>query len=131
MTSDLIGTASGFEILFLASALVGSWLSRLNFHEALADHRALGGITNGRRMVARGRIGTEVILGSIHALYILVALVAMTQPAGPNVNVLIQAILVYASWGMTSISFLSRLVGRYLLEHGMQARDEHGRYVKE
>jgi hypothetical protein len=132
MTDDLIGYASGFEILFLASALVGSWLSRLNFLEAIADHRALDGRTNGRRMVAIGRIGTELILGSVHALYVIAALVAMSHPAGPTspTGIVIQVILVYASWGMTAISFLSRRVGIYLMLHGLQNRDPQGRFVK-
>ena len=133
MTTDLLGHASGFEILFLVSALLGAYLSRLNFREAWADYRALGGITNGRRMVALGRIGTETILGSIHALYIIAAAFAMTSPAPPHVTpvgVLIQAILVYASWGMTTISFLSRRVGQYLMEHGLQARDSQGRFTR-
>ena len=57
MTGDLIGHASGFEILFLVSALVGAWFSRLNFKESWQDFRALGGITNGRRAIAPGSCG--------------------------------------------------------------------------
>ena len=56
MTSDAIGNASGFELLFLASAVVGTWFSRLNLSESWKDFRALGGITNGRRAIATSNI---------------------------------------------------------------------------
>lgn len=136
MTHDLIDIGfihvSGFELLFLISALVGAGLARRNLFAAWGDYHALGGITNGRRMIAIGQIAIETILGSVHALYIIVALVAVTIPASGNttvVGVLIQAILVYASWGMTTISWISRRVGSYLNEHGLQPRDARGRFT--
>ena len=133
MTTDLIGNASGFEILFLLSALVGTWFSRVNLSESWMDFRALGGITNGRRTIAIGTILIETILLSIHALYIIAALFAVTQPAPAKttaVGVLILSILVYASWGITAISVVTRRVRRYLLVNGLQARDQHGRFTR-
>lgn len=134
MTSDLIYYASGFELLFLISAVIGAWFTRKNFWEAWTDFHALGGITNGRRAVAVGAIVTETILGSVHALYIIAALVAVNLPASGHVTpvgILIQSILVYASWGMTAISYTSRRVRLFLLSHGLQGRDLHGRFVKD
>ena len=134
MTGDLIGAASGFELLFLASAIVGAFFSRLNLSEAWSDWRALGGIANGRRAIAVATILVETLLLSIHALYIIAALFAVTQKSpGPStpVGVLILSILVYASWAITAISVISRRLRRYLSQHGMQARDEHGRFTKE
>ena len=58
----------------------------------------------------------------------------MTQASpGPStpVGVLILSILVYASWAVTAISVVSRRTRLYLLRHGLQARDEHGRFTKE
>ena len=132
MTDDLLFTASGFELLFLASAIVGVWFSRQNLRESWGDFRALGGLANGRRSIAITTIVTETLLLSIHALYIIAALFAITQPASGNstpVSVLIQSILVYASWAMTAISILNRRLRRYLTRFGLQARDEHGRFV--
>jgi hypothetical protein len=134
MTTDLIGAASGFEILFLASAVVGTWFSRLNLSESWKDFRALGGITNGRRAIATSNIVTETLRLSIHALYIIAALFAVTQPGRGEttaVGVLILSILVYASWALTAISLISRRTRLYLLRYGLQPRDSHGRFVKE
>lgn len=134
MTQDLIGPASGFEILFLASALIGVWFSRLNLSESVKDYRALAGITNGRRAIAVSNIVTETLRLSIHALYIIAALFAMTQhSSGPTspVGFLILSILVYANWAQTAISFVSRRTRIYLLQYGLQPRDEKGRFIKE
>lgn len=135
MTHDILFNATGFELLFFLSALLGAWFSRKNFWEAWADFRVLGGISNGRRAVAMGTIVIETILGSIHTLYILASLVAVTIPASGQpstvVGILLQSILVYASWGMTGISFTTRRVRHYLNEHGLQGRDQHGRFTSD
>ena len=134
MTTDLIGNASGFEILFLLSALVGTWFSRVNLSESWMDFRALGGITNGRRAIATSNIVTETLRLSIHALYIIAALFAVTQPSRSEmtaVSVLVLSILVYASWALTAISVISRRTRLYLLRYGLRPRDSHGRFVKE
>ena len=134
MTTDLIGNASGFEILFLLSALVGTWFSRVNLSESWKDFRALGGITNGRRAIATSNIVTETLRLSIHALYIIAALFAVTQPSRSEmtaVSVLVLSILVYASWALTAISVISRRTRLYLLRYGLQPRDEHGRFVSD
>jgi hypothetical protein len=133
MTNDLIGAASGFEILVLASAVFGAWFSRINLSESWKDFRALGGITNGRRAIAVSNIVTETLRLSIHALYIIAALFAVTQHSPGNttpVGVLILSILVYASWALTAISVISRRTRLYLLAYGLQARDEKGRFTK-
>ena len=133
MTHDLIGTASGFELLFLASALVGMYFSAVNMRESWADFRALGGITNGRRTIAISGIVTETVRLSIHALYLIAVAFALTQPGSGSVTpvgVLIQAILVYASWAQTFISIVSRRTRVYLLTHGLQARDDKGRFTR-
>ena len=133
MTHSLIGHASGFELLFMLSAVLGVWFSRMNLHEAVHDFRALGGITNGRRAIAVATIVIETLLLSIHALYIIAALFAITQPAPSTttaVGVLIQSILVYASWAITAVSIVSRRLRRYLSQFGLQARDSSGRFVK-
>ena len=132
MTDDLIYTASGFELLFLASTLTGVWFSRQNLREAWGDFRALGGLANGRRSIAVTTIVTETLLLSVHALYIIAALFAITQPSAgvtSTVGVLIASILVYASWALTSITILSRRLRRYLVHHGLQPRDSRGRFT--
>lgn len=133
MTSDLLGHASGFELLFLVSALIGAYFSGLNIRESWADYRALGGITNGRRAIAVSMIVTETVRLTIHALYLIAVAFAVAQPAPEHVTavgVLIQAILVYASWAQTFISFTNRRTRIYLLAHGLQPRDDRGRFTK-
>lgn len=133
MTDSILGNASGFELLFLTSALVGVWFAGLNLSESVKDFRALGGISNGRRAIAVSNIATETLRLSIHALYIIAGLVAITIPSSGNatsLTVLILSILVYASWAVTAISYVSRRTRRYLLANGLQARDEHGRFTR-
>jgi hypothetical protein len=132
MTHDLFLNASGFELLFLLSAIVGVWFSRLNMAEAWGDYRAIGGITNGRRAIALTTIVIETLLLSIHALYIIAGIVSTTIPASGNatgLTVLILSILVNASWAVTAISIASRRLRHYLNDHGFQSRDEHGRFT--
>jgi hypothetical protein len=134
MTDSIFGNASGFELLFLASAFVGVWFSRVNMVESWGDYKALGGIANGRRAIAVASILTETLLLSIHALYIIAGIVAAFTPASGNatsLTVLILSILVYASWAVTAISIVSRRLRRYLTTFGLQARDEHGRFTRE
>lgn len=133
MTQSILGNASGFELLFLASAIVGVWFSRQNLAEAWGDHRALGGVANGRRAISLSTIVIETLLLSIHALYIIAALFAITQPSSGQttaVGVLILSILVYASWAITGISIISRRLRRYLTAFGLQPRDEKGRFTR-
>ena len=69
---------------------------------------------------------TETLLLSIHALYIIAGLVAASTPSRGDataLTVLVSTILVYASWAITSISFVTRKTRRYLLAHGLQNRD--------
>lgn len=133
MTHDLIFHASGFELLFLSSALIGAWISSTNMSEAWRDLRALGGIANGRRAIAIAAIVIETLLLSIHALYVIAGLVAASTPSRGDATVttvLLSAVIVYASWAVTAISFVTRKTRRYLLLHGLQNRDELGRFVK-
>ena len=133
MTDHLVGNATGFELLFLVSALVGVWFSRQNLAEAWGDHRALGGVANGRRAIALSTIVIETLLLSIHALYIIAALFAVFQPNPSQttaVGILILSILVYASWAITAISIVSRRLRRYLTTFGLQPRDEKGRFTR-
>jgi hypothetical protein len=119
MTTDLLGTASGFEILFFLSALVGLRFSIPNF---------------GRRAIAVEGIALEIIFIGIHSLYVIAALVAFSIPAAPVVTaagILIQSILVIVSWGITGCSWIIRRTGTYLLEHGLQARGPDGRFVRD
>lgn len=131
MITNLIGNASGFEILFFLSALVGLRFSIPNFRLSWAQYRALNGISNGRRAIAVEGISLEIIFIGIHALYVVAALVACSIPAAPVVTaagVLIQSILVIVSWAITACSWIIRRTGSYLLEHGLQARDAKGRF---
>jgi hypothetical protein len=134
MTTDLLGTASGFEILFFLSALVGLRFSIPNFRLSWAQYRSLGGARNGRRAIAVEGIALEIIFIGIHSLYVIAALVAFSIPAAPVVTaagILIQSILVIVSWGITGCSWIIRRTGTYLLEHGLQARGPDGRFVRD
>ena len=52
MTTNLIGNASGFELLFALSALIGLRFSIPNFRLSWAQYRSLDGVRNGRRAIA-------------------------------------------------------------------------------
>ena len=133
MTTDWIGTASGFEILWLASAAVGVAFSRRNWREAWGDYRATGGLVNGRRAIAQATLVAETTTLSIHSMYILIGVVAATipSPAAPTAaGILIQSVLVGTSWGLTLISVVNRKLRRYLVEVGMQPRAPNGKFTR-
>jgi hypothetical protein len=134
MTTDLIHHASGFELLFILSAVVGLRYSVPNYQLAWHQFRSLGGITNGRRALAVESIAVETVFIAIHALYVIVGAVAVFIPSSGQTTaygVLAQSVLVLASWGITLCSWVIRRTSSYLLDHGLQARDSSGRFISE
>ena len=128
---DLLGTASLIEILWLATALAGLYLSAINAWEAVLDFRALGGKRNGRYRLALGTIRREFIRGLVNAIFLGIGIVAAVTPANPNSTPLGVAValgLLMASVSYNANSALDRADRIYLMRHGMQSRDEHGKF---
>ena len=128
---DLLGTASLIEILWLATALAGLYLSAINAWEAILDFRALGGKRNGRYRLALGTIRREFIRGLVNAIFLGIGIVAAVTPANPNSTPLGVAValgLLMASVSYNANSALDRADRIYLMRHGMQSRDEHGKF---
>lgn len=131
---DLIGTASLIELAWLATALTGLYLSALNSWEAILDFRSLGGKRNGRRRIALGTVRREAVRGLVNAIFFGIGLVAVLTPANPNATPLGIAIslgLLMASVAYNLNSALDRADRIYLMTHGLQARDESGRFTKD
>lgn len=135
MSSDLIGSFSALELLWTATAVVGVVFSLQNAREALADFMALGGKINGRRRLSLGDIRREAVRLLIYAVSIVAGIIAGLQPARPGgpstAGLVITLILVLIALLQLSQSVLDRLDRRYLMSHGLQARDENGRFTKE
>lgn len=119
MTTLIIAT-------WMALALVGLYLAILNGRESLADWHALGGKVNGRRTIAVGNMRREIVRGLIATDFLILGLLAILEVRGVVVPGLI-----LASAGMSLNSYLDRRDRLYLLENGMQSRDESGRFTKE
>ena len=133
MTTDLVGHASGLELIWLALSGSGLVLAFLNGLEAVRDWQALGGKINGRRAIAVGNLRREIVRGLIQLAWVLIGLLAAAAPSsGPPspMGAVISVVLVLSAAGMTLNSYLDRRDRLYLLHHGVQPRDEQGRFTK-
>jgi hypothetical protein len=131
---DLIGSASLVEILWVLTAIVGLYLSGLNGWEGVLDFKALNGKRNGRRRIALGTIRREAIRGVVNAIFLGIGIVAVNIPANPNATALGVAVslgLLIASIAYNANSYLDRQDRIYLMQYGMQSRDQNGRFTKE
>lgn len=131
---DFIGTISPVEAAWLLTAVVGIYLSGINSWEAILDFRALGGRRNGRRRIAVGTIRRETVRGLVNAIFLGIGVVAALTPANPAATPLGVAVslgLLLASMAYNLNSYLDRRDRVYLMEHGLQARDEFGRFTRE
>ena len=134
LLNPLVGSMSYIEAAWLLTALAGLYLSALNAWEAILDFRALGGRRNGRRRIALGTVRREAVRGVVNAIFLGIGGVAALTPANPNATPLGVAIslgLLMASVAYNINSLLDRTDRLYLMEHGLQSRDEHGRFTRE
>ena len=118
---------SPIELLWTALALGGMWLAYVNGSEANRDLRALNGMTNGRRTIAIGNLRREVIRGLVQVDFLILGIMAIFDVlVGP---VFVSGLLL-ASFAMNANSYFDRRDRLYLLEYGIQARDDKGRFVR-
>ena len=114
------------ELLWTFLAIAGMWLAYVNGSEANRDLRALNGKTNGRRTIAIGNLRREVIRGIVQVDFLILGVMAIFDIlVGP---VFVSGLLL-ASFAMQLNSYLDRRDRIYLLEHGMAARDDKGRFI--
>ena len=131
---DFLGTASLIELAWLLTAMAGLYLSGLNAWEAFLDYQSLGGKVNGRRRIAIGTVRREAVRGLVNAIFLGIGLVALVTPANPNstpLGVAVSVGLLLASVAYNANSYLDRADRVYLMTHGLQGRDEHGRFVSD
>jgi hypothetical protein len=133
LLQDAIGNASWIELAWILTALSGLYLSRLNGMEAMRDLQALGDVRNGRWRLAVGTLRRELVRGFVNVCFLMVGLIAAYYPANPNPSLLglaVSVVLLIASLSYNANSLLDRQDRVYLMRHGLQARDEHGRFVR-
>ena len=133
--TDLLGHWNVLELLWTGLALAGAGFSFLNIREAWRNYRALGGKVNRRRRISLGDIRRELVRLLIYGACILAGLVAGGQaqrpgtPTSAGVAITIALLLIEAL--QVSQSILDRLDTNYLLHHGLQSRDENGRFTSD
>lgn len=129
---DLFWHVSLLELVWLVIAAIGVWTAAHNGLEALRDFQALGSKSNGRRVIAVGNLRREVVRVLIHLSYLLIGLLAASIPSQPTAEFPVVAIvLIMAAAGMTLNSYLDRRDRLYLLLHGLQPRDDKGRFTSD
>lgn len=131
---DAIWSFSWIELAWILTAGTGIYLAGLNAFEAVLDLRALSGRQNGRRRVAIGSIRREVVRGFVNVCFLAVGIVAGFYPANPAATVLgvaVSLVLLIASVAYNTNSWLDRQDRIYLMQYGMQARDDKGRFTSD
>ena len=109
LVTDLIGGFSGIELIWTGLALLGIFVSAENATEAWRDMQALGGIRNGRRILARGAIRREAIRMLVYVLYLVIGIASGLSPADPDAQLSVVAIiLVVTSLSLTVNSIFDR-----------------------
>lgn len=134
LLNDAIWNFSWIELAWILTAISGVYLAGLNAWEALLDLQALGGKQNGRRRVAIGSIRREVVRGFVNVCFLGVGIVAGFYPANPAATLLgvaVSIVLLIASVAYNTNSWLDRRDRIYLMQYGMQARDDKGRFTKD
>ena len=117
------------ELAWTALAIYGLRLSYLNGVESYRDFQALGGKQNGRRTIAVGNLRREIVRGLIHTAWMGIGVMALLSPdRGFSAGAVI---LVLTAAGMDLNSALDRRDRLYLMQNGLQARDELGRFTPE
>lgn len=132
LLQDAVGSFSWVELAWVLTAISGVYLAGLNAYEAVLDLRALGGKQNGRRRVAVGSIRREVVRAFVNLCFLAVGVVAGFYPANPNatfLGVLVSLVLLIASLAYNANSWLDRRDRIYLMQYGMQPRDDKGRFT--
>ena len=112
--------------VWIGLALLGLYLAYRNGRESLSDYHALGGKVNGRRTIAVGNMRREIVRGLIAFDFLTLGILVLLGVRGVVVPGLI-----LSSAGMCLNSWLDRRDRLYLLQNGMQSRDDAGRFVKE
>lgn len=112
--------------VWMGLAVIGLYFAWINGRESLADYHALGGKQNGRRTIAVGNLRREIVRGLISFDFLILGVLALLEVRGVVVPGLI-----LASAGMALNSWLDRRDRLYLMENGMQSRDDQGRFTKE
>lgn len=109
LASDWIGSLSGIEAIWIALAVTGAAVSISNALDAWADLRAVGGLKNGRRLLAVGAVRREVLRLLIYTMYVFIGVFAGLTPALPGQQLsFVAAILVFTSLILTTNSVLDR-----------------------
>lgn len=79
-----------YALVWSITAAVGAALSGWLVFESALDLRALGGLRNGRRVLARARLTSEAIRMVIHLAFLYIGLLALGSAPGPlSVTILI------------------------------------------
>lgn len=119
------------EAVWTLLALTGIYLALRNGIESYRDYQALGGKQNGRKTIAVGNLRREIVRGLIQLGWAAIGVVAFFTPNRTEVVSPGVVVLVLTAAGMVLNSYLDRRDRLYLMENGMQSRDEHGRFVSE
>ena len=117
------------ELTWTILAILGLRLAYLNGIESYRDFQALEGRTNGRRTIAVGNIRREIVRGLIHVAWLAIGITALLAPDREFSPAAV--VLVVTAAGMDLNSWLDRRDRLYLTSHGLQPRDEHGRFTRE
>ncbi|HEY6020494.1 MAG TPA: hypothetical protein VIY48_11495 [Candidatus Paceibacterota bacterium] len=118
------GNVEDIEVLWTIIAFVGLVYSFLNIKEAYRDWKFVQSrrITNGRRVLARTHLLSEIVRAGILMIFLAIGVLAFTVPTVPDNHIPHNVIIITAvtRWGLI-VSSIGLVYKTYLAKH---ARDE-------
>ena len=119
------------EAVWTLLAGFGIYLACVNGIESYRDYQALGGKQNGRKTIAVGNLRREIVRGLIQLAWAVIGVASFVTANRTEDISPVAVVLILTAAGMVLNSYLDRRDRLYLMENGMQSRDEHGRFVSE
>ena len=126
MLENIIGNATPVELIWTTLGAIGLYVGTLNAWEALHDFRSLGGLANGRRVIATDNIRRETLRAFSYLQAIVLGVIASFAPPAPvrsETSYIGSLILIGILSTLVINSYLDRRSRLYLMRTGITSRD--------
>jgi hypothetical protein len=96
-------TTNQLLLIWIVLSTVGATLSAYGLFDGLQDLGALGGLANGRRLLARSFVWAEGLRLSIQAAWLVVGILAWLAAGGQSAPARLSPAILAIYWGQTAL----------------------------